>query len=35
MEAHRCFPIDRIERVMEADTWARNKAKQLLHELNN
>jgi 1-deoxy-D-xylulose-5-phosphate reductoisomerase len=34
MEAHRSFPIDGIERVMEADGWARATAARLLREQN-
>jgi 1-deoxy-D-xylulose-5-phosphate reductoisomerase len=32
MEAHATFSIDSIERVMEADSWARNTARVLLRE---
>ena len=30
MEEHQTFPIDAIDTVLEADTWARDRAKQLL-----
>lgn len=30
MEAHQTFSLDRIEKVMEADGWAREKARELL-----
>ena len=33
MEAHRTFPIDSIERVMEADRWARETAGRILNDL--
>jgi hypothetical protein len=30
MEAHKTFPVDSIEKVMEADSWARDKAREQL-----
>lgn len=32
MDAHRPFPIESIEKVMEADTWARQEAKRFWQE---
>jgi 1-deoxy-D-xylulose-5-phosphate reductoisomerase len=32
MEAHRPFPVDRIEKVLEADAWARQAARQYWQE---
>jgi 1-deoxy-D-xylulose-5-phosphate reductoisomerase len=32
MEAHRPFPVDRIEKVLEADAWARQRARQYWQE---
>jgi 1-deoxy-D-xylulose-5-phosphate reductoisomerase len=33
MEKHKVFSVDGIEEVLEADTWARNTAKQELNRL--
>jgi hypothetical protein len=30
MEAHHTFSVNRIERVIEADMWAREEARELL-----
>lgn len=30
MDAHRVFPVDTVEAVLEADSWARNRAKEEL-----
>jgi len=35
METHKTFSIESIENVIEADTWARNRAGKLLQELND